>query len=89
MKPESYRIQKSCCNCKHVFEKYDYDSPSDYYCTFNSQTRPKCGSVSMKEDFSDFHIHFEINLEERLEWEKWSRDNEVMPHGICDNHEDK
>jgi hypothetical protein len=51
-KPESYKVQDGCFNCKHAFMWYDYDSDVQFYCTFDqSAPRPLCGSVALEESF--------------------------------------
>lgn len=49
---KSYKVQDGCWNCKHKFVKEDYDDSPQYYCTLGAEPRPKCGSVSMREEFT-------------------------------------
>jgi hypothetical protein len=53
MKPESYREQSSCVNCKHVFTLQEWDEGETYYCHKDGSKRPRCGSCYMSESFSN------------------------------------
>ena len=64
---KNYIVPDGCWNCEHVFKRYDYDEPDEYFCTFNAPKRPLCMSVSMSEDPDNN----EVEWEEWEEWEAW------------------
>lgn len=49
---KDYKVQDGCWNCKHKFVKEDYEESPQHYCTLGAEPRPKCGSVSMREEFT-------------------------------------
>lgn len=76
MIPESYRSQNGCHNCKHVYERVDYDTTTnngDYYCTFDGSERPHSGSVALESD-KGF---------DPVKWYEWGDSHFVQPAGIC------
>ena len=83
-----YIEQLGCHMCKRKFEKREYDCQTEYYCTFEAEPRPKCGSVLMDgenysgeddyEEGGDFH-----------KWNEWAKKNRVNPWGICRKFEEE
>ena len=93
-KPKSYQENECCHNCKHVFQLQDYDSGSEYFCTFKSPTRPKCGSVFMQEIFGgmpSFYktigAHNKAWITDDKAWDKWSKKRQVQAWGTCKEQE--
>ena len=87
MKPQSYKVQNGCYNCRLAFRKQDWDEGDSYFCNHDGSTRPICGSVSMSERWSGDHWDdklFETNMSN---WDKWAENREVMPWGICEKYE--
>ncbi len=87
MKPESYKVQNGCHNCRLVFCKEEYDEGASYLCNHDRTIRPICGSVSMGERWGGLHWDdstFEQNMDA---WDKWAVNREVMPWGICEKYE--
>jgi hypothetical protein len=82
----NYRKQNACCNCKHIFIKFDYDEGTSYFCTYNALPRPLCGSTQLNEDFIKGKNSVErCNLFEK--WEHWAKNQKVEPENICDIYE--
>ena len=89
MRPESYRVQHACNNCTFAFEKYDYDSYPEHFCTVDRLQRPKCGSTALNEDFYYPHVDAPdeawIGVHDVVVWEKWAKSHAVEQNGICDH----
>lgn len=85
MRPNSYIIQSGCYNCANVFRMSEYDSPDTYFCHIDKSERPKCGSVSMRENWD--HLSSEFYGDQWDLWDAWAVDREVASWGICDNWE--
>lgn len=83
--PASYREQRACANCRHVFKRSDYDDGDDFYCTLNAPRRPMCGSVYMEEDFCAMNEHEYAKADKR--WNEWASGRSVLASGTCDEHE--
>jgi len=82
--PWSYREQRACANCAHLFRFMDYEGEG-LYCAFCAPTRPKCGSLAMKgerfvESWPDKDAEWRAEFDA---WTEWARPREVEPHGIC------
>lgn len=84
---DNYREQDSCYHCTHVFERWEYDSLNEYFCTFNELPRPKCCSNAMacNNECEKLSKDKEVRYKEYDEWEEWSKNKEVKPWAICDN----
>ena len=67
----------SCPNCEHCFILEEYDDAPKFYCTDGAEQRPQCCSVAMDE--------WEIDMDYEA-WFEWSKNNEVVQSGICDNY---
>lgn len=96
MKPQTYRIQKACANCKYVFILEEYDNGDEYFCHIDKTKRPKCGSCYMQEHFlsgkEDGRPLAETDALYSNRWNKWilwSEPREVAANGICDQYEEK
>ena len=72
-----YIQQDGCHNCDYVFEKYDYENSSEYYCTFNAPERPPCMSVAMGEYEHGWGSSY-FN-----DWDNWREKRRVHAWGIC------
>ena len=82
MIPTTYRAQNGCHNCKHVWERVDYDTTTnngDFYCTVDGLARPHSGSVALDTDKG-----FDAE-----EWFTWSDAHFVQPVGICDKWQER
>ena len=95
MIPESYKENDGCHNCLHIFRYFEYDEDTILYCINDGVKRPPCGSVCMRECFSDIVKKyldygdplFEIHFSELMDaWNKWTENREVNPYGICVSH---
>lgn len=87
MKHSSHREQNACQNCKHSFIYDDYDEHLKYYCNI-VRSRPKCGSLHLKESF-EWVKNSELAEQESDNWETWAEDHQVKPSDICELHERK
>jgi len=76
-----YKEQNGCHNCKHCFERGDYDEGPECFCNINDD-RPKCGSTAMNEVF-DFKRK---DMDEYDLWEEWAEKNRVHAWGICEKY---
>lgn len=81
---DTYRAQDGCANCRHVFERREYEGNDELYCTYNAPPRPPCMSVFMKE-----HGEWAQNEPCRVDhdahevWNQWKSERDVLPQGIC------
>lgn len=82
----NYRKQDGCINCKHVFERYEYEEDSEYYCALNAPPRPMCNSVAMNEWAGNVERSTTLATHERIEkaWRAWAKERKVDAVGICD-----
>lgn len=81
-KPSSYVEQVGCHNCKHVFERYDYDSGQMHFCTFKAPQRPKCGSSQMGETWT-YPDDIKAEAPEMTAWYEWAKGRTVEAYGTC------
>ena len=93
MKPESYREQDSCRNCKHVFVLCEYDQSLEYFCHVDKSDRPRCGSVLKKEGWGSDDVSKSEEERDKIysddwdRWDEWSEPRDVQPNGVCDKYE--
>lgn len=82
MKPETYREQHGCHDCKHVFRTWDYDSETQCFCRHDGSERPPCLSGAMREvdTFPMTSDEFERHSDA---WREWSKPRKVEPWGVC------
>ena len=87
----NYRKLDSCANCKNVFERYEYEEDSEYYCALNASSRPFCNSVAMNEWAGNVERSTTIATHIRLEtaWQAWAKGRKVDAVGICDMWEQR
>ncbi len=82
-KPESYKELDICRNCVHVFDDWDWEVPSYYYCTLNAPSRPRSyRGEGWDSESTDAKYH-----EKR--WDEWSKGREVKLNGTCLRFEQK
>lgn len=89
-KPTSYIQQEGCYSCDLCFISFEHDEYRHFYCTFEAQERPPCGSVAMDEYYGDM-VEQAIGLAgyskaiRKLDdaWLEWSKDKEVKSWGHC------
>ena len=79
---DSYREQHGCHDCPHVFEYFEYDEGTTYYCTLGAPPRPKSLSVLLRESalggtYADYSKATDA-------WVAWREGREVAPWGWCD-----
>ena len=87
-RPESYKVQEACFNCKHCFILYDYDSAGSFFCLFGkTEERPICGSVEMDEPFVLYRRNRALRDKQEGAWGTFTKGREVAAHGICDEYE--
>ena len=87
-RPSTYREQKSCRICSHVFKKREYEEGDAFFCMRDGVERPMCGSVLMKEHF----VFIEDKSARRSAydlWEEWAMEREVSAWGICDEYHEE
>jgi len=91
MKPEDYKDQDCCATCKHVFDRYDYEEDSEYFCHFDKTERPRCGSVRLDEDFRYFNLYRDARRRKARvlakAWYAWSEPRSVKAWGHCSKYE--
>ena len=88
LKQQGYAVQHGCHDCATCFERQEYDTESTLYCTFMAPKRPKCMSVYMDEC-----VHLYGNQKKYTEardvWDRWAKNREVHPCGICSHWKEK
>jgi hypothetical protein len=88
VKPDTYAKTDGCHDCKHSILTYEYDGPDLLYCTFgDTESRPKCGSVAMQEQFGRDAEGNRRSIddfgEECEAWDKWAEPRLVDEFGVC------
>lgn len=99
--PKSYRVQKSCSNCRSVFIYAEQDEDTLAYCGFGNSKRPlsNSGFIFSSERFSNYLTEilglsydddtFDLEYEELMhKWEEWCEGREVELCGICDEYKE-
>lgn len=98
--PKSYKVQKSCLNCRNVFLRIEQDEITITYCRFGDLKRPLSNSSCFFENFYNYLVNikglspdnenFDVEYEKLInEWEEWCKGREVNPCGICDEYLEK
>jgi hypothetical protein len=64
----------------------DYDSPLQYFCTFDGSERPRCGSVAMENEHWDLYSDDEFSTQLEA-WHKWADPRRVASFAVCDSYE--
>lgn len=76
--PPTYKVSKSCKNCKFVFVREERKAPTEYYCHFDNSERPLCGSIFMGE--SEINPGFSWKV-----WENWKAEHLIKDElGHCE-----
>jgi hypothetical protein len=96
--PPGFRTQKACRNCRHSFERREYEGEYETFCN-RDNNRPLCGSVMMGE-YPDPPLpdsgapdakameEYGILLNKMYgEWDAWSTPRKVEPDCICDAYD--
>lgn len=69
----------TCSSCRHVFVYEEVGEIPQLFCTADSTLRPKCGSLALKEPFTD--------EEQKKRWDEWSKNRYRHTDNVCGWHE--
>lgn len=84
-RPKDYREQDGCWNCQHVYEKADYDGPSDFFCISDGILQPSLNldQVGDKRKLQTLSGRQKVYDNLLKTWYRWADPRQVKEYGKC------